>query len=476
MPEMNSQFEHGRIPLKPLAYDNKDIAQCNELVVDYGESGSYHIYIVDSNDNTKLIDLTAINRTALESDTTADEMQITLDGIDTPALLKTVINFLYQNFVYQDNSDGFSVERDLSKVNNGTSILLKDVNNNILLPVTSVENVIDSSGVSVKERLDNITKVSFNVVYLTATEDNQSIFEFEYPYENYSDFIEVRVNGEYINSNEYHIRNITDDENNYTSAIITLSSGVALNSKVDILFLYNSTINSTAKPNTINGTSIANYSIPTTKLVKVSDSYSLNDPTCVASSAAVFNLYNDISSLLSRNGDAAIWGVDNSTLDNVISISVDKDFKNMYPLILSIITSNPKKSTAILRLNHLNSDDPYIYNLNIKHLDGSNLTRGIPANKVISLLAYPNNLVAYIISENNGLKSSRYIHKCTDQETEISYANLNYTIGDTIHVFRNGGRLFADLDYSIDTVAEKINLFVRTEDGETIVFEALNTY
>ena len=56
---LNSQFEHGRIALKPLAYKDRALAQPSELMIDYkGEHPSYHIYIVDPMDETRIIDIT----------------------------------------------------------------------------------------------------------------------------------------------------------------------------------------------------------------------------------------------------------------------------------------------------------------------------------------------------------------------------------------------------------------------------------
>ena len=60
MASNNDQFEMGRLPIVPLAYENKDLAQCNELIIDYTGNKSYHIYITDSKDRTKLIDITEL--------------------------------------------------------------------------------------------------------------------------------------------------------------------------------------------------------------------------------------------------------------------------------------------------------------------------------------------------------------------------------------------------------------------------------
>ena len=58
---LNDQYEHSRIPLKPLPYENRRLADCNEIMIDYsGDNPSYHIYIVDSSDKSKYIDITAL--------------------------------------------------------------------------------------------------------------------------------------------------------------------------------------------------------------------------------------------------------------------------------------------------------------------------------------------------------------------------------------------------------------------------------
>ena len=71
------------------------------------------------------------------------------------------------------------------------------------------------------------------------------------------------------------------------------------------------------------------------------------------------------------------------------------------------------------------------------------------------------------------LTTTRYIHTCRDDERDISYNMLGYEVGSVIRVYRNGVRLFEDLDYSINRQTEIITLFTRTEEGERIVFEAM---
>ena len=55
MASLNDQFEYGRIPIKTLPYKDRDLSQCNEIIIDYGENGNYHIYITHHQDRTKYI-------------------------------------------------------------------------------------------------------------------------------------------------------------------------------------------------------------------------------------------------------------------------------------------------------------------------------------------------------------------------------------------------------------------------------------
>ena len=53
----NDQFNMGRLPLRPLSLNDKELAQTKELLIDnLGDDPSYHIYITDSKDRTRLID------------------------------------------------------------------------------------------------------------------------------------------------------------------------------------------------------------------------------------------------------------------------------------------------------------------------------------------------------------------------------------------------------------------------------------
>lgn len=469
---LNDQFEHGRIPIIPLSHTNKDLAQRNEFIIDYGEDGTYHMYIAHHNDPNILIDLTAciIKEFLPNAAINANNFQITLEGIKEPTSLQGILNYIYKNFTLPDNINGFLYSRDISKVLDNTtkSVLLKNTDGTCLLPITTADNVYDASGMSLQDRLNNITRLGFSIDYVWATEENQTEFEIVYPFANYSDLMEVRIGTVYVDKTRYCVVPDIDSEGNYTTAKLVFINGEESESiekgrRIDLIFIYNSTVRSEGQYEHMSGSALANSSVSAIKLEKTSDSYTLNDSSSIATSAAVFNLFSDLSDFVSNITDNAYWGIDlSNSADTIMIPSISDECK-----IINVATSCTKKSTVSLVVG----DNGKTYN--IIYPDGSSLTRGISANRLLKLLVVNN--TAYLLSGHIGeLKTARYIHTCVDQETSFSYAGLDYNDGDIINVYRNGVRLFEDLDYSIDKSTQQITVFVRTEEGERIVFEALS--
>ena len=50
----NDQFNMGRLPLRPLSLNDKELAETKELGIDNrGDDSSYHSYITDSKDRRR---------------------------------------------------------------------------------------------------------------------------------------------------------------------------------------------------------------------------------------------------------------------------------------------------------------------------------------------------------------------------------------------------------------------------------------
>lgn len=588
---LNDQFEYGRIPLKPLPYLNKELATCNELIIDYGEDRTYHMYLTDSNDPSILIDLTdtIIKQIIPNAKINANQFQILIEGITEPTSLQDIINLIYKRFTYADDRNGFDYERDIGKVLNPNtkSVLLRDrddIDNKdrettpYLLPITLAGNVYDEDGNTLQERLNGMSRLGFANSYVRAMEDDQTQFTIVYPFKNYSDYVELRIGTTFIDKTRYAIVPNRDMDGEYETATLTFieTEGGCIKlekgRKIDILFIYNSISPSGGKYERLYGSNIADGTIPIIKMEKYSDSYSLDDNTSVATSAAVNALYKKmmdnfqsnimgfdhkylrsidrdqiefefeyphknyigiievrigtvyiddtrymITPILDENGDftkgkltlidpntisykiergrkidllfmynkgtgKVIWAIDSSS-SNTLTISADTNLPNLLDynitklFVGNIIASKTKQATRVV-VKFGNESKSYT----IKTLNDESTAANLPVNKVIKIL-FDNAIdVAYLIS-GGGLKTNRYVYTCRnavdpnttiDQETDISYSGLEYSVGDIINVYRNGVRLFENIDYAIDKINEMIHLYVRTEEGERIIFESLS--
>ena len=486
MASISDQFEQGRIPIKVLSYKDaiKKLAQCDELIIDYLPSDdgstlpSYHIYIADHNNPDILIDITnlIIKEILPNAKINANQFQILIEGAKDPTSLKDIINFIYKRFTYPENSDGFNYVRDFAKIFDPStiSVLLRNTDGTILLPITTTDNVYDRSGKTIEDRLNSITRVGFDITYVRATQNNQTEFIFDYPFENYSDFVELRIGGTYIDKDTYYIENITEN-GVVTKGKITFLYNISIEQyrRLDILFIYNSKATSSSNYSSIYGHTIADRSIPSSKLEKISDSYALNDPTCIASSAAIYKLFMGVYQELNRNNMALLWGIDNTDNAVLLSCTVDGVINNGNILTLTVLNI---KSAPNLKIN----DVTY----SLKTINNDNFNKIINAGTTIRLLLDTTNRLAYVLSENiYANRKVQSVFTCTsDNEgiTTIPYNfNSNNDPSSDIIVYRNGVRLFENIDYVLNN-NNSITLEVRLNgpsssspliEGERIVFE-----
>lgn len=479
MPSLNDQFEHGRIPLKPLAYENKLNSQCNELMIDYGENGKYHIYITHHNDPNKYIDITSliVKEMLPDAKINADQFTITIEGNSHPELLSEIINFIYKRFTYAEDPSGFVYEEDKNKLfypkPKTISVLLQNTSGQIQLPITLASNVYDDDGNNLQSRLDNIQKLGFSVTYLYTEQDNQTSYEFTYPFEDYDDMMEIRLGTTYVDKSRYSItKNITNGH--YTTGTIDFTDGTRVEKgrRLDLVWIFNSSSNiSSSNKSHISGNIIANSTIPIEKMEKYSNSFLYPDSNSVATSKALNNLYNTIIESLNDNNNI-FFVKDTSEVEKSIIIALECNKEDINNKIINVAINSNKTSTVrmLIAYNGTNMDD---VRYDICKLDLSPLSKGFRKNQILKFKIDNKNEKAILLSGNE-INTNRYVYTCKDQEYNISFNDhLSYNDGDIINIYRNGVRLFQDLDYSINKVDETITLFVRTEYGERIIFESI---
>lgn len=482
MASVNDQFEHGRIPLKPLDYTNKDLSQCNEIMINYGEDGNYHIYITHHNNPKEYIDITEkiLEEVIKGPEVNSNNFTININGLDNPGTLSDIINYIYSRFSHANNPSGFDYDKDKDKLEDATSVLLQTVDGTAQLPVTSADNVYDRDGNNIQVRLDNMNRLGFAVTYLKATTNNQSSFDFDYLFEDYSDLLEIRIGTTYIDKSRYTItKNYytgSDNKTHYSSGTINfINESIEINRRIDLVWIFNSTYDSTEENPKgsklfMSGSRIADSTIPASKLEMTSDSYYFQNSNSIATSKALANLYNDLTEAINiKNTQNIFYCADkNSRVDNTIMAYIGRDVEDNDTIIITMACdkiSSTKLSVA--PINNINNVKYYT----IKTPDGNDIRRGFRNNQIVKFKLDGSN--AIVLNYIGNINSNKYCHDCIDQEYEISFNLLNYSEGNIIHVYRNGIRLFEDIDYTINLNNSTITLFVRTEQGERIVFESL---
>lgn len=473
MSKLQDEYDMGRIPLRPLLYENRDKAYTQELIVDShrsnpDETPSYHIYISDSTDRSILYDLTDL---LLQSAFSGKDIYINIDGVENPISLYELMNFLYRRFIHINNPDGFNPDADKDKLKLPTNKIafLQDINNEFIYPITTTDAIYDSDGNTLESRLSNMSRIAF-IYDKIVIEENKYIYSILYPFSNYfssGNGMFLYYNGKMISRSNY---NILESEGNTFSIEF---KGIEFNNGdiIDIVYIYNSSTIDGSTYKSIDGHSISNRSININKLETVSDSYTVDDSESIATSRAVYRLYDIMCEMMMNKNKNAIYCKDLATFSSsmiTINLSNDKVILDGHYLLVHILTQSSKNKNIKLSVVSLSDEinrEPIttIYNIDLQEK--------VSANRIIRCVINASEAIV-LDSHNIKIENSRYIHYCDSEQTIIPFKGLTYYEDSIIHIYRNGVRLFKDLDYLINFSTETITLFTKTQPKEKIIFES----
>ena len=473
MAAIQDQYDMGRIPLRPLQFINKELAFSGELLVDSvstNGSPSWHLYLAHPENKDEFIDLSSI---IINEAANSDGVSITIEGLDKPMLLTDLLSYIYNRFISIENPQGFTSDKleNITNIEN-LNMLLKRRGGEPLFPVTRTTAVFDTNGVCLQDRLDNMTRVGFANDYIISEYDDQATFVINYPFPEYragGNYMELRIGTVYVDRSRYNLTELIDpDGSNYGCQISFYKDKFPAGRRIDILYIYNTYDVEGSSKSAIDGHQLANYTIDINKLAKTSDSYTSNDREALATSKAVYDLYCNISSLIAGSESRVAYVRDASgTNPNVLTINlandnikIDSSFK-----MINVLLDYPKYSQFRLDVIHntLSGTTVSTYDIDLDH--------GIGSNRLVRFLLSANTVKVLEI-EDLHFTTTRYIHFAKDAEVDISFKDLVYSAGSIIKIYRNGVRMFVDLDYSIDITTQLIHLFNRTEENERIVFES----
>lgn len=321
-------------------------------------------------------------------------------------------------------------------------------------PMTIASQVYTDDGETLEAKVRQISHIASAFDSIVVTKKGKT-FDIPVPFERYFDqpnMLLVFIGTLQIYPNRYSI------EGNQ----ITFQEEVEAGRTINFYFIYNAHAPKLETMNYIDGAYINKGTVPIDRMQKYSHSYTSNDTTSVASSAAVKSLYDKMNALLDRGGiiTRCVTKDDNVNMGttlpneyklldgNVISVHFHANVGNNPTLrvdgkaIPIFVGFEPAKANEIQAGDELYLQYDYI-------TERFYVTNGLP----------------YLID------STTYSYAVlADGENVFRFNTLNYDPGvDRLEVFHNGVRLIQGKNYQFIAESKSISLVGYTADKGDVI-------
>lgn len=321
-------------------------------------------------------------------------------------------------------------------------------------PMTIASQVYTDDGETLEAKVRQISHIASAFDSVVVTKKGKT-FDIPVPFERYFDqpnMLLVFIGTLQIYPNRYSI------EGNQ----ITFQEEVEANRTINFYFIYNAQAPKLETMNYIDGAYINKGTVPIDRMQKYSHSYTTNDTTAVASSAAVRGLYDKMNALLDRGGIITRC----TTKDD--NINMNTSLPNEYKLLDGNVIS--------VRFHANVGNNPTI------RVDGKAIPIyvGFEPAKVGDIKAGDELYLQYDYIEErfyvtNGLPylidSTTYSYTVlADGENVFTFNTLNYDHGvDRLEVFHNGVRLIQGKNFTFTLDSKSISLIGYTADKDDVL-------
>ena len=321
-------------------------------------------------------------------------------------------------------------------------------------PMTIASQVYTDDGETVEAKVRQISHIASAFDSIVVTKKGKT-FDIPVPFERYFDqpnMLLVYIGTLQIYPNRYSI------EGNK----ITFQEEVEAGRTINFYFVYNAHAPKLETMNYIDGAYLNKGTVPIDRMQKYSHSYTTNDATSVASSAAVKGLYDKMNALLDRGGiiTKCVTKDDNTTMNT----SLPNEYKLLDGNVISVRFHANVGNHATLRVDGKNIPifigyDPVktgdIHAGDELYLQYDYLTERF----------YVTNGLPYLID------STTYSYAVVaDGENTFTFNALNYDPGvDRLEVFHNGVRLIQGKNFSFNSESKSISLVGYTADAGDIL-------
>ena len=321
-------------------------------------------------------------------------------------------------------------------------------------PLTIASQVFTDDGETVEAKVRQISHIASAFDSIVVTKKGKT-FDIPVPFERYFDqpnMLLVYIGTLQIYPNRYSI------EGNK----ITFQEEVESGRTINFYFIYNAHAPKLETMNYIDGAYLNKGTVPIDRMQKYSHSYTTNDATSVASSAAVKGLYDKMNALLDRGGiiTKCVTKDDNTTMNT----SLPNEYKLLDGNVISVRFHANVGNHATLRVDGKNIPifigyDPVktgdIHAGDELYLQYDYLTERF----------YVTNGLPYLID------STTYSYAVVaDGENTFTFNALNYDPGvDRLEVFHNGVRLIQGKNFSFNSESKSISLVGYTADAGDVL-------
>ena len=321
-------------------------------------------------------------------------------------------------------------------------------------PLTIASQVFTDDGETVEAKVRQISHIASAFDSIVVTKKGKT-FDIPVPFERYFDqpnMLLVYIGTLQIYPNRYSI------EGNK----ITFQEEVEAGRTINFYFVYNAHAPKLETMNYIDGAYLNKGTVPIDRMQKYSHSYTTNDATSVASSAAVKGLYDKMNALLDRGGiiTKCVTKDDNTTMNT----SLPNEYKLLDGNVISVRFHADVGDNATLKVDGKNAPifigyDPVktgdIHAGDELYLQYDYLTERF----------YVTNGLPYLID------STTYSYAVVaDGENTFTFNALNYDPGvDRLEVFHNGVRLIQGKNFSFNSESKSISLVGYTADAGDVL-------
>ena len=340
-----------------------------------------------------------------------------------------------------------------------------------IAPRTLASQVFTKQGERVEDLLNDISRVGKTYRFIEIKEEGQTEFDLPLPFNNYlelGNYIELYVGSVWISPKRYSIE--IDNSTPVSTAKIIFNEPedmLELGREISVVYTYNTARTKDTVYAGSNGSYIIDGTIPISKMEKYSDEYMLNDGSSVATSRAIFSVYNTINEKLTAvAGNLIAYAISYNTGSELKADIENYTLVDNSTIYLTLHTDIITGATL-----SVNGSAPIPIYLNYKEMIRTGLTKG----DVLSL-TYSKIYGKFFVNSSMAYRLVHFsqTYECYGGDSTIAIDIPEFQPGyDNLTVSHNNLKLYEGINYTLDGRNIILNYSANVGDIIEICFDKI---